>query len=163
MRNIKRPLSRHMIYQLPFSYITFDASTIHLISRHPHPIGAAGIFGPFTQSVWMVFLLMRVISLVTTLIFVITITIQNININFLSGYLLEVTSASLVIWFIWCYSLELRSSLIEVVYEKLPASYDELDFNRDVVIQFAPSRTSTLLMGQTLHITNLYEKLNLET
>ncbi len=79
-RNIKRSFSRHLIYQLPFAYTTFDASTMHIVSRHPHPIGVTGLFGPFTQSVWLVFLLMRSISLVITFI-----TIQNIKIKFLGG------------------------------------------------------------------------------
>ncbi len=70
---------------------------------------------------------------------------------------MEVTSTSLVIWFMWCYSLELRSNLIEVTYEKMPNSYDELDFNRDVLIHVTPSRPSSLLVGQMFHITRVPE------
>ncbi len=40
------------------------------------------------------------------------------------------------------YNLELRSNLIELRYEKLPSSLNEIDLNTNAVIHFIPSRLS---------------------
>ena len=168
------PGPRRQLFKNPFSFSCYDSDTIHIVTRHPHPLGVPGYLAPFTQSSWVFYILVTILLTMPALFrlgmlrkgFFSSLQFSSLfhfeehskaMSKYRSGKIILFTLAMLALSFNVLYGQDLISSTVEPLLEFMPSYLNDINYRSQQVYHFfGLSHTQNIILFN-FHILGTYD------